>query len=479
MNKERKYLCLWIFYIYVTIIQCDELASCYNQPPESCPNNQCKCILTDESSIFCCRTRSYDDLFRNIMCSGTKLPAIKALHIYNMTADRFDFGKFSNQLNHLISLSITSSSVNRLFGRLEHTHQITCLNFSNNAFGTEWPLNELQVLENLKTLAMLDFSHTNISKLPIIKNEVPKFWIDLSYNNNTQCDSLLELMGSVKSSQNKQLLFKNTNDTFCNTTLSFNWFNSTEILAFDQIKIIDKLNTQCPSGCKCKWHGYEMISDKNVLNTVEVDCSNNKLSYLPINLPENTVVLNVTNNNITNIDALVLVDSYKDLRFFYADKNKVSSILALEGSRFMDNYAVLSLKSNQLKSIPMYILENSFTRSFEGHLVNLGGNQLYCDCSTAQYLKVWLEANHKHIPDYREIQCENLRYKVVDLDCEIVCVTQTDWTDYMYYVIAAEISALLLLIGKVSYDYYVFKTAGYLPWPASKMPKLPCDWVFE
>lgn len=49
----------------------------------------------------------------------------------------------------------------------------------------------------------------------------------------------------------------------------------------------------------------------------------------------------------------------------------------------------------------------------------------------------------------------------------------------MYYVIAAELSVLLLLIGKVSYDYWVFKTAGYLPWPASKMPKLPCDWVFE
>lgn len=68
-----------------------------------------------------------------------------------------------------------------------------------------------------------------------------------------------------------------------------------------------QLNTQCPSGCKCKWHGYEMISDKNVLNTVEVDCSNNKLSYLPINLPENTVVLNVTNNNVCSCIYFLLI----------------------------------------------------------------------------------------------------------------------------------------------------------------------------
>lgn len=69
--------------------------------------------------------------------------------------------------------------------------------------------------------------------------------------------------------------------------------------------------------------------------------------------------------------------------------------------------------------------------------------------------------------------------QVIDLEQKSVCITEADWTHYMYYVIAAELSVLLLLIGKVSYDYWVFKTAGYLPWPASKMPKLPCDWVFE
>lgn len=51
--------------------------------------------------------------------------------------------------------------------------------------------------------------------------------------------------------------------------------------------------------------------------------------------------------------------------------------------------------------------------------------------------------------------------------------------DYLRFVIYAEITLFVLMIGKVSYDYYVFKTAGYLPWPASKMPKLPCDWCFE
>jgi hypothetical protein len=69
--------------------------------------------------------------------------------------------------------------------------------------------------------------------------------------------------------------------------------------------------------------------------------------------------------------------------------------------------------------------------------------------------------------------------QVMDLDHNKVCSYPRVWTDYINYIIAGEVVLLLLLISKVSYDYWVFRTAGYLPWPASKMPKMPCDWVFE
>lgn len=84
-----------------------------------------------------------------------------------------------------------------------------------------------------------------------------------------------------------------------------------------------------------------------------------------------------------------------------------------------------------------------------------------------------------HIPDYHEIMCENMRVKVIELDQSQLCQGQPDWTDYINYIITAEVLLLIGLIAKVSYDYWVFKTAGYLPWPANKMPKLPCDWLCE
>lgn len=111
--------------------------------------------------------------------------------------------------------------------------------------------------------------------------------------------------------------------------------------------------------------------------------------------------------------------------------------------------------------------------------MHLGLNKLTCDCNSAKNLKIWLLT--KNIRDYDEIMCENYPLKVIQLDPAKLCLHQDnqDWKDYIYYIITGEVLLLVCLVLKVSYDYWVFKTAGYLPWPASKMPKLPCDWLCE
>lgn len=93
-----------------------------------------------------------------------------------MTAEQFNFGKL--EFHNLLSFSITSSYINRLFGRLDHTQEITCLNLSNNNFGAEWqdPL----ALESLKKLAMLDLSEVNISTLPNLDIQVSRFALDIT-----------------------------------------------------------------------------------------------------------------------------------------------------------------------------------------------------------------------------------------------------------------------------------------------------------
>lgn len=95
-----------------------------------------------------------------------------------MTADNFNFAILSTEFVKLISFSITNSYIGRILGRFQPENKITCVNMSNNAFGSEWQ--DPFALENLKYLAMLDLSNVNITRLPYIKIQVPLFLLDVS-----------------------------------------------------------------------------------------------------------------------------------------------------------------------------------------------------------------------------------------------------------------------------------------------------------
>jgi len=164
---------------------------------------------------------------------------------------------------------------------------------------------------------------------------------------------------------------------------------------------------------------------------------------------------------------------------FDADNNQISSMYELEGTPFIETFQKFFLRWNSIDNIPDYLLSNALDHNPKGRVLYLGGNKLKCDCNSANILKLWLLERHNNIPDYNQILCNNMPQKVIDLTDKELCQSSHDWTDYIYYLIASEVFLLLALILKVSYDYWKFKTSGYLPWPASKMPKLPCDWLCE
>uniref|UniRef100_A0A8D9EJ72 Protein halfway n=1 Tax=Cacopsylla melanoneura TaxID=428564 RepID=A0A8D9EJ72_9HEMI len=183
---------------------------------------------------------------------------------------------------------------------------------------------------------------------------------------------------------------------------------------------------------------------------------------------------------ISSLEPVVNEPSYRSLLKLYADQNVIMSIDVLEGSTFISKFEELSLRYNKISIIPTYILNNAFAKtSMVRKQLSLGFNYIQCDCNTVQVLKNWLIAHTHDISDPNDLLCRNYHSSVMRLEPAVICVTPREWTDYIYYIIAGEVAALLLLLGKVSYDYWVFRTEGYLPWPASKMPKMPCDWVFE
>ncbi|XP_073972643.1 leucine-rich repeat domain-containing protein hfw isoform X3 [Rhodnius prolixus] len=450
--------------------------TCYHFDPTSSSfeEKKCRCERQGQSNetLICCNITSPYLFKEGRTCGGLLSTYTKHVYICNSSLEYFEAGL--SEWNHLETLTLVNSSVKKVIGQFEGT--LRCINLSASSLKYIEP----KAFQNLPNLKQLDLSKNNITKLPELLVEGLNITLDISGNLQLECHSLSSLVGF-----RNYLSFIHRNTTFCRTSQSFHWFNSTSLVSLEQVELLQgvQFEEDCPKGkhyqCNCRTNRFELVKGKPTTVSIRVDCSGQNLTELPPKLPPNTSHLDVSNNNITSLDPLISEPSYSDITVFLADNNKINSITSLERSQFIDKLITLSIRRNNLKSIPIYILSNTFDRNWEGRFIKLGGNKLNCDCNTAQVLKLWLLTNKAHIPDYKEVLCEKDLEKVIDLDQSKVCVYPKDWTDYIYYIIAAEVFLLLLLISKVSYDYWVFKTSGYLPWPASKMPKLPCDWVFE
>ncbi|VEN51315.1 unnamed protein product [Callosobruchus maculatus] len=447
---------------------------CFHQPAAACPppGSLCRCrqLPNCKRAAVCCDVNKFT-LTEGLGCGNISSDGlVEALHIRNATLDVLNITH--PVWRRLRFMTITDGQIKQVVGEFAKHTIVSCLNLSSNGIQKFEP----RSLVNLFNLSYLDLSDNNLTDVPRFKME-GAVTLDISQNPSMLCSSVKDILSRP------EISFNNENSTTCSSAKTFQWFNSTEFLAISQLKLLHELEKNCFGKCTCEPYRLDMVMGKSPTFAVEVNCSGvkfeNKLTSLPTPLPPRTVLLDISNNNITSLKELS-DPSYQYLTYLYADNNQISSIQPLEGTSFMNNFESLSLRNNNIKTIETYLLSNiKFYRTAEPRHIKLGLNKLHCDCQTAMEFKVWLLTKIHRVPDYNEIICENINAKVVELDQTKLCQGEQDWTDYIYYIITAEVLLLVGLIAKVSYDYWVFKTAGYLPWPASKMPKLPCDWLCE
>uniref|UniRef100_A0A8D8LDP6 Protein halfway n=2 Tax=Cacopsylla melanoneura TaxID=428564 RepID=A0A8D8LDP6_9HEMI len=451
---------------------------CFRKAPEECApldvsSSRCKNFGTD---IYCCHIDSEYQLINGLKAAVKPSQKITALHIRNMTLVRLEVN--IPEWRNLVSLSITDGNISQIIGTLESSH-LSCLNLSNNYIEETDPL----LISKLSTLVRLDISNNNISLTPSLSPSLVKFEIDLSNNPYINCHNVLDMLDQISRGPSwDQLHFDNRPQTVCRLCTAHTKcgpYTRVNMLYVDNVEYMNKRKREKPSGLgwECKVE-FRVLSAEKIF--VLVDCSNLNLDTLPRYLPKDTHALNVSFNNISSLEPVVNEPSYRSLLKLYADQNVIMSIDVLEGSTFISKFEELSLRYNKISIIPTYILNNAFAKtSMVRKQLSLGFNYIQCDCNTVQVLKNWLIAHTHDISDPNDLLCRNYHSSVMRLEPAVICVTPREWTDYIYYIIAGEVAALLLLLGKVSYDYWVFRTEGYLPWPASKMPKMPCDWVFE
>jgi hypothetical protein len=157
--------------------------------------------------------------------------------------------------------------------------------------------------------------------------------------------------------------FVNKEKSYCESKTNA-WYKDRAIITISHIEKRNKLNLDCPEECKCRpgnmlYRNIDEKSQSDVLIFIsDVDCSNQGLTRLPPKLPENTHFLNITNNSISSLSDLVTNEDYQNIQSLYADDNLITSIVDLEGTKFLENFTILSLKNNKIKDIPYYILSN-------------------------------------------------------------------------------------------------------------------------
>lgn len=450
------------------------MGKCFHMPRSKCPAEG-NCTKVGSMSVFCCdldSSRLKEALASAITQNTTYL------HVLNATIDELDVSQA--MFRRLASMAFTDGNIDKIVGQFPKYSSVACLNISNNNLTSEKLQPSIQrPFAYLFNLSVLDASANNLTEFPLsLVHSNRKISVDLSGNKYLPCNNFQKAMETNNSSL---VTFLNYQNTYCALDINFNWFKDVRIVQIDHLRIQKELSASCRDikpahiNCTCVPERLEFLGDE-ITNLVAVDCSQRNLTSLPNNLPLNTVKLNVSCNNITSLQTVADDQTYEHLRQLIVDHNDIPNILELEGTKFIDNFMLFSIAYNKLKTIHSYVLSNRFDTT--GPAFSIAGNFIHCDCNTEKTLKPWLLENFKNIPDYKMLECDD-NVPVVDLVESQVCHTPRDWTDYIYYIIGLEVLILVLLISKVSYDYWVFKTAGYLPWPANKMPRLPCDWLCE
>ncbi|XP_003488294.1 protein singed wings 2 [Bombus impatiens] len=249
------------------------------------------------------------------------------------------------------------------------------------------------------------------------------------------------------------------------------------------VEIIITLKEECTKTvCECELvyvfgNGGKHIQ-KQLTAFVSVNCSHRGLTEMPNFLPANTTTLHLSGNKIQDLRPLTTNPVYKGVEDLYLNDNMIESIVQLEGSSWVDRFRLLSLRGNKLTDLPTYALENVLLHNGNAVSLYLGENPWRCDCLFTPGFQELLIRYTNLIKDINDIRCsptngDDISDRIIkDLRRTEICVSSDEDPiihplDILNIILAF---LILLIIGKLLYDYWSFKKTGKLPWIVAKIP---------
>ncbi|KAJ9579090.1 hypothetical protein L9F63_024803, partial [Diploptera punctata] len=246
--------------------------------------------------------------------------------------------------------------------------------------------------------------------------------------------------------------------------------------------LLKMLDDECPRepplNCTCEMNYVAPDPDGVTLRPVTtINCSYRGLIELPEVLPSSTTTLLVKGNQISSVKPLVSNPYYRNVHDVILDDNIVSSIEDLEGSDWLLNFRILSLRNNYLKQVPTYALDNALQRNRNAGIVNLGNNPWTCDCLFTPSFQDFIIKYRQLVKDIDDVRCssdsadDNSLTQIQTLSRSSVCHEPSEYLirplDLLNGILA---TLIIIVIGKLMYDYWSFKKTGKLPWLVAKMP---------
>jgi len=329
----------------------------------------------------------------------------------------------------------------------------------------------------LKKLRVLDLRNNKLRQLQQSALAAPPDLQEV-YLSGNPWDCSADLMWLVDEERNSSVAHRivDRNAMICNNET----YPKKPVLPI--MSMLKTLQTDCPTtpptNCTCHMDYVAPDPDGVTLRPVTtINCSYRGLFDLPEKLPEVTTTLLLKGNQISNLKPLVNNPHYRNVMDMFLDDNRIRSIEALEGADWLLNFRVLSLRSNQLTQVPTYALDNALQRNRNAAIVYLGNNPWVCDCFFTPSFQDFIIKYRKLVKDIDNVRCssvngdENSLAQIQALSRSAVCREPSEYLiqplDLLNGILA---SLIVLVIGKLIYDYWSFKKTGKLPWLVAKMP---------
>ncbi|XP_031354438.1 protein singed wings 2 isoform X2 [Photinus pyralis] len=424
------------------------------------------CQHFPNTNTYSCSGRIWkENHFDNL--TSDDMMKMRTLEMCNVNKETLNLHKINTKFPYLRNITIWQGNISSITNSVLPQNQIKVLQLRD----LKIELIPTKFLVWLTKLEVLDLSGNSLQRLDekVVRDINRISFTNLS-NNHWNCSLNMDWVEQLKTTS----IYGVDNMTCYQPP-----YQGKPIIPIAEFK--KNVRTMCPERCSCTMS--DVVRDPHNFELepiIEVNCSNKNFLEFPPTLPNKTKTLALDKNQIRSLMPLVTNPLYKDVQDLDLDNNFIDSIEDLEGSYWFSHFRVLSLRNNQLVQVPTYALDNALQQNPnmpEAVRLFLGENPWKCDCSFIPSFQDLLRKYQSQVEDIADVKCsppesdKKSPAMIITLSRSAVCRLPNDYAVNALDMVNGILASLIILIlGKLAYDYYHFKRTGRLPWIVTKIP---------